>query len=377
MSQTVIGLVEDEIMSLSIDQIKNCDVESVILGSEENCIRYFLSFMQAAKKSRDEQKFHQSRVFNLFGWLCRLTLNSDDHDRPFAELIDLKGHLREQLSNLLNGIYASIEDATLAARVADLAWVLKTKDNYQAAKTAIEKYIKSSQSTYSRNSADDRVRQLIRAAKIAKKLSDKNLTNEMGMMLQRHLDSEDELFDLSVIYKVLSALKELKIKENGFLAEKAAYFAKKIEDSCMRLAALESAATLYMFASKVYENEKNYDLAKKMRIQIACIREKQAEAACHPISGAHFMNMGIKDLEGVKVDTKYKDRFINERLKYTQKAYKDLKKITIDGNSNIAPDERFISSLEGKTPDKIFIILAMSFITLKGPLGHHLKGPSH
>ncbi|ARB90768.1 DUF4209 domain-containing protein [Legionella longbeachae] len=365
-------LIMDEI-KVTRESIINSDIEAVIDGCNETCQDYCQQFTQAYLKAKENCEIEKSHVYQLLSLVCSLILRSSNADYPF-EPYAIFGSVKTVMPSdftqnqceTLGEICSHISNPELAARVADLSWI--TTKNFKAAKIAINKYVESSNSVYCKGSWSSRIKRLERAIRIATKIKDSS-KDSITKLLLRHIDSDDDLFDLRGVCTVLTVLMDLNCIERDIVVEKALFFATQIMESHNNLIAFDFANSLYDLADKVYRKNNNHKLSKEMKLNIAKIYEKKAAIASSHIVAASFLGSAITVLKDCKDQKEYIEILKRLHMDHNKLALTEMTRYstTVD----LSPLRTHIdNTMKDKTLNEALFLFAktipvISFATLK------------
>lgn len=356
--------IMDEI-TVTCESLINSNVEAVIDGCNEACQDYCQQFAKAYAKAKEDNAIEKSHAYQFLSSVCSLLLRSSNADSPFEPyaIVDsvktvMPSDFTQNQCEVLGEVCAHIINPELAARVADLAWV--TTNNFNAAKIAIKKYVESSNSTYCKDSWSSRIKRLERAIRIATKIKDNTSKESITILLLRHIDSDDELFDLRSVCSVLKILMDLNCLTRDTVAEKALFFANQIVDSHNNLIAFDFANSLYDLADRAYRKSNNHKLSQEMKYNIAKIYEKKAAIAGSHIVAASFIGNAITVLKDCKGQKEYVEI---------------LKRLHVEHNKSALTEMTRFSTAIDLSPLRTIIDNAMRDKTLIGALFIFAKIP--
>lgn len=177
-------------MSNLREAFESSDLNATLAECEKPiCWEYTRAFGQRAGRQEEEGK----EVFELLQSITAPRLDLDAEARPFPSLPDVSDDHLEFLSEALD----SIEEAELAARIADVLWILRR--DYRKALGAIEAYLESAarlEGSYQNNRpARDRYE---RALGLAVRLNNSKKRGKVVQALEEKIreraDSEETIF---------------------------------------------------------------------------------------------------------------------------------------------------------------------------------------
>lgn len=364
--------VMDEI-KVTCESIINSDIEAIIDGCNETCQDYCQQFTNAYLKAQEDSEIGKSHVYQLLSLVCSLRLRSSNADCPFEPYATsssiktvMPSDFTQNQCEVLGEVCSHINNPELAARVADLSWI--TTKNFNAAKIAINKYIESSKSTYCKGSWSSRIKRLERAIRIATKIKDSS-KDSITKLLLRHIDTEDDFFDLRGVCSVLTILMNLNCIARDIVAEKALFFANQIMESHSNLIAFDFANSLYDLADKAYRKNNNHKLSQEMKLNIAKIYEKKAAIASSHIVAASFLGSAITVLKDCKDQKEYVEMLKRLHMNHNKLALTEMTHFstTVD----LSPLRTHIdNTIKDKTLNEALFLFAktipvISFATLK------------
>ncbi|HYF97633.1 MAG TPA: DUF4209 domain-containing protein [Coxiellaceae bacterium] len=285
-------------LSVTIEALASCGYEKIINESEANSKEYHWKFERAAGDALNKEELAQSAALQLLSFACSLMLNSSDPKMPFAPFaIGRDGttsvkpiDFSEEQINLLSEFSIQIEHPELAARLADLVWVIRR--NFIAAKTAITNYIQSSDSSYCQKNWFARIERLERALRLSLLINENDAVEIIKNRLIQFLAPDHSLYSLIATKKIYSLLLEFRLLDPILLGEKILLSINSQSEDDKGGFQYE----LFSIANKAFLKGKDLKRANSARISAAESLVKKAELEKQSgkmIVSSHWLSQAI------------------------------------------------------------------------------------
>lgn len=319
-------LIEE--MEITSESVKNSEYEEILSSCNSNYHDYHMALYQECTLLYKESKTEKFHVLNFLRKVCSLSLISQDAKSPFQKIITrdkneiiTAEYFTENQRQLLNDFSLFEQDAELAARISDLAWVINKDRN--AAKFSIASYIVAADNPYCTQHWNERIKRLERALRISRLIKDDSSVEVIKHKLFEHINVEHALFIFTGVKSALKVLVEFDFLDKISAAERATVIADQAVRSNNRLLTLDCATSLYEFGNKIFSN-----IAQDVRRKLAEVHRKKAEISSSPIVKTSFINQAILALQTCENSEKEVQHLKNEHLAYGLKTIEEMQHIS-------------------------------------------------
>ena len=320
-------LIEE--MEIASEGIRNSEYEKILSGCNSNYHDYHMALYQECMLLYKEGKTEKFQVINFLRKICSLSLVSQDAKSPFKKIITrdkneiiTAEHFTENQRQLLNDFSIFEQDAELAARISDLAWVINK--NRSAAKFAITSYIAAADNPYCTQQWYERIKRLERALRISRLLKDNSSIEVIKNKLFVYINPEHALFIFTGVKRALEILVEFGFLDKISAAERATIIADQAVCSNNNLLILDCVTTLYEFSNKIFSSS-----AQNVRRKLAEVHRKKAEISPSSLVKADFINQAILALQTCEDSKKEVQQLKAEQMFYNLKTLEEMRHISI------------------------------------------------
>lgn len=308
---------------ITINDLSECGYAEIIASCEPDVEEYFLFLSRAARELRNKGDTSKSNALELLSATCSLMLRPSDPKTPFAPIaVSPDGtssfkptNLSSEEGALLAEFISEVQCPELAARLADLVWIVNRNRSINSAKIAIASYIKSSNSSFCQKNWQEKVDRLERALRLSILINDKASIESIKNELITCLDPEHEFFSYIATKRISNLLLELKLIEFRVLGEKILSLVEVKEGN------YEFQYDLLSIAAQAFIKEENYVKADEVKIKAAEALLKKVEETKKPgqmLVASHWLSQAISVFQKCK-DQQQRISDLQEQLELINK----------------------------------------------------------
>jgi hypothetical protein len=288
----------------TLENLLSSGYEDIIAACESDPNKYYTALSKAGAEAIAKGMASQGFALGFIVAACSLMLRPSNLQSPFSPCIIYEDKTTSFKSSdfskaqgiLLAEFASSVKDPELAARLADLAWVVR-RGNPITAKIAISNYIKAADSPYCQKQWAQRLKRLERALRLALSIKETASFDIIRGELIALLEPNHKFYSLIAIKDISLLLLELKLLDPIVIGEKieVTTASHSVRD--------EFQYELLSVAAEAFLKGKDSDRANNTKIKAAEFLVKKAEQSKQPgqmIAASHFYSQAISALQQCK-----------------------------------------------------------------------------
>ncbi len=332
------------------------------------CEHFYRRFLEAARTAEDQGNTTAQAAFALLGQVSSLNLKPQEKQTPFGPMLVYEGRRSADVTDFTEDHVAALKlllsvlnNNDLKARVADVIWTARRKDNFSYAEQAIDFYLLAGEELMNGETFTYAVERFTRASHLAASLGrNSRKFRPTAQRIEAVIDSLPPKYNLHVgqLIELLLEYQTGDIAKFANLAELCALDAEKDNNWYVAGQYWEIKAKCHRIKKEPDQEHQAIQMLANTYANTATDSVKQARGS---MVAAHHVQSAIEALRRIPGTKTQQDQLHKLMLDYQQKAVNEMGSISSGEIDLTEQIESSIKQIKNKTIKDA--ILTLSFFT--------------